>query len=63
MTKCQANYGGTIIDVTLIAHTLAFNDRKMVQREDGIFLFSVDITQLLHKLTRNYRSTFIQING
>lgn len=54
--KCQANYSGTIIDVTLIALTLAFNDRKLVQREDGIFLLSVGITELVHNLTKNYRS-------
>ncbi len=61
--KCQANYSGTIIDVTLIAFILAFNDRKLVQREDGKFLLDVGITQLVHKLTKNYRSIFIHING
>jgi hypothetical protein len=61
--KCQANYSGTIIDVTLIALILAFIDRKLVQREGGKFCLSVGITQLVHKLTKNYSSIFIQING
>jgi hypothetical protein len=60
---CQANNSGTIIDVTLIALIQAFNDGKLVQREDGKFLLSVGITQLVHKLTKNYKSIFIQING